>query len=203
MNRELHITRYEELPDIPLLLDQVLLLANQALAGLAVPASCGQKEPEPHLTSSMVNNYVKSKLVPAPVKKRYGREHVSQLVWVCLLKQVMDLKDIDAFFKAVLENVPLAQAYDGFCDDVEALLGTEGKPSLPLDELVLAAAQAVAARVRLLELVAQVRPANPKPGKHEKEARKKQDRDRKQHARGKDRAQTPRTPAGEGDESDR
>lgn len=181
MDEKLHITRYEEIPDIPLLLDQVLLLANQALAKLTPTADDGEK-PACQLTSSMVNNYVKTKLVPAPVKKRYGREQVCRLIWICLLKQVMDLKDVETFFAAAEGSVPFEQAYDGFCNDVEALLGAKQAPQLPLDELVLTAAQAVAARVRLLELVAQMRPAL-EDGTPNKPARKKQRHSGKQDKR--------------------
>ena len=198
MARTIHITRYGEFPDIPLLLDQVLLLANQALAALphsATAPHAGTQEgdnPEPVLTASMVNNYVKRKLVPAPVKKRYGKDQVCLLVWTCLLKQVMDLKDIDAFFGTVMQGDGLERAYDGFCADVEALLGAGAAPELPLDELTLAAAQAVAARIRLLALIDVTRPpaqddtpAKPtkqaKPAKSAKPA--KPETRAKQHAR--------------------
>lgn len=179
MDGKLHITRYGEIPDIPLLLDQVLLLANQALAGLAPAQQDDEhsKDAVVQLTASMVNNYVKVKLVPAPEKKRYGREQVCRLIWICLLKQVMDLKDIDVFFSAIQSELAFDQAYDGFCDDVEALLGAADTPKLPLDELVLAAAQAVAARVRLLQLVASMRPAEqPEPEKKQKAPKRKQSR---------------------------
>ena len=157
MENTIHITRYDEIPDIPLLLDQVLLVANQAMAPLAALAGTAADEDEEQpelLTASMVNNYVKRKLVPAPEKRRYNRDQVCLLIWVCLLKQVMGLDEIAAYLAALESRGALASAYDGFCDDVEALLGTGAAPELPLDELVLAAAQAVASRLRLLQLVA-------------------------------------------------
>ena len=161
MENAIHITRYGEIPDIPLLLEQVLLVANHAMAPLAAQAACqdgGEEQPE-LLTASMVNNYVKRKLVPAPEKRRYNRDQVCLLIWVCLLKQVMGLDEIAAYLAALESRGPLASAYDGFCDDVEALLGTGTAPELPLDELVLAAAQAVASRLRLLQLVAAATPS--------------------------------------------
>ena len=163
MENAIHITRYDEIPDIPLLLDQVLLVANQAMAPLAATADSTNREDEGEqpelLTASMVNNYVKRKLVPAPEKRRYRRGQVCLLIWVCLLKQVMGLDEIAAYLAALESRGPLASAYDGFCDDVEALLGTGAAPELPLDELVLAAAQAVASRLRLLQLVAAAAPS--------------------------------------------
>ena len=54
---------WQEIPDIPLYMDQVLSLIGQYLSGL--PGASAKE-----LTSSMVNNYVKMGAVPAPVKKR-------------------------------------------------------------------------------------------------------------------------------------
>lgn len=157
---DIHLTRYDELPDIPLLLDQVLLLANQALAPLAAYASRsqpeqGDEEGRPaQLTASMVNNYVKRGLVEPPVKKRYGRDQVCQLVWICMLKQTLELNDVAAFFKAGAQTASMQSAYDGFCDNVEALLGMRDEPKLPIDKLMLAAAQAVTSRLQLQRLLA-------------------------------------------------
>lgn len=155
MNTNVHITRYEELPNIPLLLDQVLLVANRAVKGLVAPAEKDGADAEHAfcLTSAMVNNYVKRGLVPAPAKRRYTRDQVCRLIWICLLKQVMGLDDVGAFFAAVESRGELGKAYDAFCDDVEALLGLLDAPELPVDELVLSAAQAVASRLRLLDLL--------------------------------------------------
>ncbi len=144
MQKIIRLARFEEFPNIPLLLDQVLLVANEALA---------QVDENAQLTASMVNNYTKRKLIPAPVKKRYGREQICMLIWICLLKSSLDLDAINAFFQAVTKSSSLHEAYDGFCCNVEALLGAKNEAATPLDELVLASAQAVASQVRLHQLI--------------------------------------------------
>lgn len=144
MQQKVHLARFEEIPNIPLLLDQVLLVANEALA---------QIDENAQLTASMVNNYTKRKLIPAPLRKRYGREQICMLVWICLLKSALDLDGISAFFEAVTKSSSLSEAYDGFCCNVEALLGAKNEAATPLDELVLASAQAVASQVRLHQLI--------------------------------------------------
>ena len=39
----------------------------------------------------MVNNYVKQKIVPAPVKKKYGRSHLACLLMLCICKQTLSM----------------------------------------------------------------------------------------------------------------
>lgn len=61
--KELRLPRWEELPELELYMDQVITLVDRYLSPLM--------EDEKHqlLSSAMVNNYVKHKLVPPPVKK--------------------------------------------------------------------------------------------------------------------------------------
>ena len=55
------LPRYAQIPEVGLYLEQVVRYINARLAPLG----------EPELTGSMVSNYVKQKLVPAPQKKLY------------------------------------------------------------------------------------------------------------------------------------
>lgn len=69
-------------------MDQVRTLVDRYLS----PVIQGEKHPL--LTSSMVNNYVKLGLIPAPVKKRYNKEHVAFLLAITTLKQVLTIPEI-------------------------------------------------------------------------------------------------------------
>lgn len=64
MISQYHIPRWEELPDFDLYMDQVTSLIDRYLAPLS-------NQEDPLLTSAMVNNYVKFKLIDAPKKKVY------------------------------------------------------------------------------------------------------------------------------------
>lgn len=46
------------------------------------------------LTKTMVNNYVKARLLPPPVKKKYSREQMMQLLLICHLKNVLSIEDL-------------------------------------------------------------------------------------------------------------
>ena len=58
---------WNALPALPLYMDQVVLLLNQYLTLL--PEQAGEKQ----VTPAMINNYVKLKIIPPAIKKRYTR----------------------------------------------------------------------------------------------------------------------------------
>ena len=60
----------------------------------------------------MINNYVKERLIPAPVKKRYGREQVARLLIICIFKQFLSIEAIDQLFTIQKITYSLPQAYD-------------------------------------------------------------------------------------------
>lgn len=113
--RDLHLPRYAELPDIDLYMDQVLTYIDDRVRPL-VPA--GEKP----LTSSMVNNYVKQRLVPTPSHKRYTRDHLALLVFVCLMKRVVSIADIKRLLAVQTATHSVGRAYDFFCTAVEESL---------------------------------------------------------------------------------
>ena len=97
------LPRWDELPDIDLYLDQVLTLLDKYL-GPFLPENGGHA-----LTASMINNYVKLRIVPAPVKKRYGRVQLAYLLVIGLLKQVLyefPLKELDLFLPPWVDALP-------------------------------------------------------------------------------------------------
>lgn len=111
--KDLHLPRWHELPDIELYMDQVITLIEKYLS----PVISVKKHPL--LTSSMVNNYVKLGLIPAPTKKRYNQKHLAFLVAITLLKQVLTIPEVK---DGILFQVALAgskEAYDLFCTEQE------------------------------------------------------------------------------------
>ena len=94
---------WEELPDLELYMDQVLSLAERWLGAEGKG-----------LTASMVNNYVKLGVVPAPVKKRYSRAHLATLLMVCLLKPVLPIASVQALLSAALAEDGLEAVYARF-----------------------------------------------------------------------------------------
>ena len=99
------LPKWEELPDIDLYMDQVIALMNRYL---------DNRTKDKMITPSMVNNYVKMKVMPAPVKKKYTREHLMYLIVICVLKQVMPLSSVETVLKDGLEQTEAAVFYGRF-----------------------------------------------------------------------------------------
>jgi len=86
-----NLPEWEDLPQIDLYLDQVIALVNQYLGFFVYDPT-----EEKLLTPSMVNNYVKLRLIPAPVRKKYGRKHIALLLMVCTFKQSLSMAAVQA-----------------------------------------------------------------------------------------------------------
>ena len=81
-----HCPRYSELPNIPLYKDQVIVYIEEALSALNI------NKDEMLLTPTMLNNYVKHKVLQPPVNKKYDRNHLSYLFYVYLNRFLVFLK---------------------------------------------------------------------------------------------------------------
>ena len=106
---EYSLPEWEEFPSLPLYMDQVIYLLNQYLSLL--PA---EHTPDRLVTPAMINNYVKLKIIPAPVKKRYGRVHLAYLVIVCLLKQTLNTNEIRKVLPLELSEPQVQDLYAAF-----------------------------------------------------------------------------------------
>lgn len=106
------LPRYDEIANVGLYLDQVVKYINFYLNPL------GNTE----ITASMISNYVKHKIVPAPVKKLYYAEHIASLIFIIILKPVVALDDIKLMFSIQKLNYDLRVTYNYFCDELENLL---------------------------------------------------------------------------------
>lgn len=105
---DLHNTKYSDfdhLPDIDLYLDQVITyLSRDQIQG----------SPEAELTSSMVNNYVKEKLLPRANGKKYDREHLVYLKMINALKQVYNVKEIKAILNSFTPGQTAPEIFDTY-----------------------------------------------------------------------------------------
>ena len=102
------LPRWRELPDLELYLDQVLELTARYLD--AWPAFDRKG-----LTASMVNNYVMMGALPKPVKKRYSRRHLAQLLVICILKSSLPIASIRDLLRREMPEGGEETFYDGFC----------------------------------------------------------------------------------------
>lgn len=109
------IPRWEELPDFDLYSDQVI----QLIKGYLILLDRGE---ESIITGAMINNYVKHKMMPKPVKKKYQKVHIAYLISISLLKQVLTIQEINDGITYQAEVSGLKDAYNLFCEEIERAL---------------------------------------------------------------------------------
>ena len=112
-----HMPRWEELPEIDLYLDQVVTFIDKYLHDYLQYENDNKENKI--VTKTMINNYVKQKVMDAPIQKKYNRNSLAYLFVICILKQVYSINDIDKLIKTILKDTPIDVAYNGFCDTLE------------------------------------------------------------------------------------
>ena len=90
---------WEDIPDLELYMDQVVSIVTDGLLPFNITES------DIVLTPSMVNNYVKKKVMPAPVKKRYRRTHIAYLFIILIAKSELQLKEINYLVERILADI--------------------------------------------------------------------------------------------------
>ena len=107
--RGFRLPRYAEIPTVGFYLEQTIKYINSYLA----PLGCME------LTGSMVSNYVKKGLIPAPVRKQYFPEQLSYLFFVAVAKNLMSMENIDLLISIQRKSYTLPVAYDYMCRELE------------------------------------------------------------------------------------
>lgn len=100
---------WDELPDLELYMDQVVTLVARYM-DILPQSDAGEFA----ITPSTINNYVRMKVMPAPVKKKYTKVHVAYLNLICLLKQSLSLAEIQVILPADLPEAEVRNIYDNF-----------------------------------------------------------------------------------------
>lgn len=101
-----NLPSWQELPDFELYMDQVISLMQKYL------------EPflgiEDALTPSMINNYVKMDVLPAPIKKKYSKEHLARLIVICLIKRQLSIPIIGSIMAEQIEKDGIEKFFNSF-----------------------------------------------------------------------------------------
>ena len=104
--------RPEEIPGIDLYMDQVTTFMDVHLKNT-------KRYPEDKvLTKTMINNYAKNNLLPAPNKKKYSKEHILLLIFIYYCKNILSINDIAELFRPITtghfarkDDLPLEDIY--------------------------------------------------------------------------------------------
>ena len=109
---------WDELPEIDLYMDQVIALMDKYLSFHKVDENTSI------ITHSMVNNYVKLGIMPAPVKKKYSREHIAYLIIICTLKQALSISDIKSLIESRVKRTSIEETLNFFSDLYDSTFNT-------------------------------------------------------------------------------
>ena len=96
---------WKEFPDIGLYKDQVVAYISKQLIRF---------DDEELLTSAMINNYIKDKLLPRADGKKYSKEHLAGLIEICILKRVLSVRDTGFLLQQELEESNQETFYERF-----------------------------------------------------------------------------------------
>lgn len=109
---------WNEFPDIGLYMDQVVSYMFRQLINF---------EGDNRITSAMVNNYIKDKLLPRADGKKYSREHLAGLTEICLLKQVLSVSDTGLLLQQELGEGDPEKFYSKFIQILDQSLSETAK----------------------------------------------------------------------------
>lgn len=88
----------KEIPNIDLYMDQVTTFMEEHLHS-------SKRYPEDKiLTKTMINNYAKNRLIPAPEKKKYSKEHILLLIYIYYYKGLLSINDIQSLLEPLTER---------------------------------------------------------------------------------------------------
>lgn len=107
---EYHLPDWNVIPDFGLYMDQVIVLLEQYLT--FIPAPVGSKER--FITSSTINNYVRLRIMPAPVKRKYHRIHIAYLIMILTMKQSLSISDVQKVLPADSSEADVRAIYEDY-----------------------------------------------------------------------------------------
>ncbi len=112
------LPKWENIPDIGLYMDQVIVLLSQYL-GLISPAESkegddGEPSDGKIFSASAINNYVRLKIMPAPIKRKYYRIHIAYLIIIFTLKPAVSINFVKEMLSSELSEDGVRELYDDY-----------------------------------------------------------------------------------------
>ena len=76
---------------------------------------------EKMVTTSTINNYVRLKVMPAPVKKKYYRVHIAYLLIILTLKQSLSISDVQQIIPPDIPRRDVQAIYTDYAQRLQAV----------------------------------------------------------------------------------
>ena len=106
--KDASLPAWDALPDFGLYMDQVVTLLEGYLHFLP-------SDKDEHIVSaSAINNYVRLKIMPAPIKRKYFRVHLAYLLMILPMKQAVGIADIPQILPPETDSDGIRSAYENY-----------------------------------------------------------------------------------------
>ncbi len=109
----------EDIPNIGLYMDQVTTFMDEQLE------ACKRYEDDKILTKTMINNYAKNNLLPAPEKKKYSKEHMLILIFIYYFKNILSINDIQTLLQPITDKYFHSESGFSITDLYQGVFGLE------------------------------------------------------------------------------
>ena len=96
--RKLDYIDVKDIPNIDLYMDQVTTFMESHLGAMK------RYDDDKILTKTMINNYAKNHLLPAPEKKKYTKEHIMVLMFIYYFKNILSIGDIQSILNPLTDR---------------------------------------------------------------------------------------------------
>lgn len=106
---EYRLPEWDEIPDIGLYMEQVTGLMLSYL-NLPLP----REGDDPAVTATAINNYVRKKVMPGPIKKKYYRRHIAYLIIIYTLKHCLSIPTLQILLPPDLTDGEMEREYIAF-----------------------------------------------------------------------------------------
>lgn len=105
--KNLTLPKWEDIPDDGLYKVELINFVKNILSPLFIYG-------ENFITSSMINNYVKQGHIKEPIKKKYYRDSIAQLLAIIIFKQAIQIDEISKGIAIEVRTFTLKGVYDNF-----------------------------------------------------------------------------------------
>ena len=115
---EFEFPSWDSIPDFGLYMEQVITFITKNLSYMDSSSA-----DDPIITASAINNYVRKKFMPQPIKKRYYRTHIAYLLILCALKPSLSISEIQTLLPMDASEDELHEFYDSFIRQHKRIAG--------------------------------------------------------------------------------
>lgn len=110
------VGQWEEWPDIDLYMDQVISYLERYMNYFRI------YEGEKIITPAIINNNTKDGVLPKPVKKKYPRSLLSNLLMFCITRQVLSGQELAAMLRELNQTEDFSEIHAQFGQTLETEL---------------------------------------------------------------------------------